>query len=78
MIEKNDLFIIAEIGVNHEGNINEGKKLIRLARGADAVKLQVYTPWRYSCSDDKERLERLKNFILVKMIFKSKRGGRKT
>ena len=59
MIEKNDLFIIAEIGVNHEGNINEGKKLIRLAKkgGADAVKLQVYTPWRYSCSDDKERLD---------------------
>ena len=73
MIEKNDLFIIAEIGVNHEGNILEGKKLIRLAKkgGADAVKLQVYTPWRYSCSDDKERLERLKKFYISKDDFLS-------
>ena len=37
-------FIIAEIGINHEGNMNEAYKLIRAAKksGADAVKFQTY------------------------------------
>ena len=37
-------YIIAEIGVNHEGNINKAKQLISLAKegGADAVKFQTY------------------------------------
>ena len=38
-----NVFIIAEIGVNHEGSITKCKKLIRLASkaGADAVKIQT-------------------------------------
>jgi len=41
---KNPVFIVAEIGGNHEGDFTYAKKLIRLASesGADAVKLQVY------------------------------------
>lgn len=37
-------YIIAEIGVNHEGSIDRAKKLISLAKdgGADAVKFQSY------------------------------------
>ena len=37
-------YIIAEIGVNHEGSINLAKKLVRLASdgGANAVKFQSY------------------------------------
>lgn len=37
-------YIIAEIGVNHEGSINTAKKLIELAKegGADAAKFQTY------------------------------------
>jgi len=37
-------FIIAEVGINHNGNIDEAKSLIRAAKksGADAVKLQTY------------------------------------
>ena len=37
-------YIIAEIGVNHEGSIDRAKKLIVLAKdgGADAVKFQSY------------------------------------
>ena len=37
-------FIIAEIGNNHEGNISNAKKLIKLASkaGVDAVKFQTF------------------------------------
>ena len=37
-------YIIAEIGVNHEGSIDQAKRLIDLAKegGADAAKFQSY------------------------------------
>ena len=37
-------YIIAEIGVNHEGSIEKAKELISLAKegGADAAKFQSY------------------------------------
>ncbi len=37
-------FLIAEIGVNHDGRINKAIKLIDVAKksGADAVKFQTY------------------------------------
>ena len=39
-------FFIAEISANHKGSISHAKKLIKLAKisGADAVKLQTYSP----------------------------------
>ena len=39
-------FIVAEISCNHEGNTEQAIKLIQAAHdsGADAVKIQVYTP----------------------------------
>ena len=39
-------YIIAEIGINHEGSYNTAKKLISEAKkaGADAVKFQVFEP----------------------------------
>jgi len=42
---KNGVFIIAEIGGNHEGNFEYAQKLTRLAAesGADAVKFQIYS-----------------------------------
>jgi len=51
-IGKSKVFVIAEIGINHNGNIDTAKKLILAAKknGADAVKFQkrsidiVYTP----------------------------------
>ena len=41
---KNKVFIIAEVGVNHNQNISLAKKMIRSAKnsGADAVKFQIY------------------------------------
>ena len=50
MISKNPLkktpFFIAEISANHNGSLFHAKKLIKIAKkyGADAVKLQTYTP----------------------------------
>ena len=50
MIYKNPLkkvpFFIAEISANHNGSLSHAKKLIKIAKkyGADAVKLQTYTP----------------------------------
>ena len=39
-------FLIAEISANHNGSLTHAKKLIHMAKmyGANAVKLQTYTP----------------------------------
>lgn len=44
--EKHPVFVIAEAGVNHNGDIKLAKKLIDTAReaGADAVKFQTFNP----------------------------------
>ena len=44
LLNNKKTFIIAEAGVNHNGNFNLAKKLIKLAKkaGADAVKFQIY------------------------------------
>ena len=41
---KNNVLIVAEIGNNHEGNINNAKRLIEEAyrAGVDAVKFQTF------------------------------------
>ena len=43
--DQNHCFIIAEIGINHNGDVNLAKKLIKIAHdlGADAVKFQKRT-----------------------------------
>jgi pseudaminic acid synthase len=44
--KKNNPFFIAEISANHNGSLNQARRLIKTAKtyGADAVKLQTYTP----------------------------------
>ena len=44
MIKKNNMFIIAEAGVNHNGSLKIAKKLIKCAAkaGADAIKFQTF------------------------------------
>ncbi len=58
--------LIAEIGVNHEGDPQKALELIGLAAGAgvDAVKFQTYTPERYASAADPERLARVTRFSL--------------
>ena len=61
-------FIVAEIGNNHEGSINNAIKLIKSAKrsGADAVKFQIFDPNKYSSPKDKNRIKQLKKFALKK------------
>ena len=61
-----DLVVIAEIGVNHEGDPEKAIELLRQAAsaGADAVKFQSYTPERYVAAIDPERLARVARFSL--------------
>jgi len=61
-----EVAVVAEIGVNHEGDVEKASTLLRLASqaGADAVKLQTYTPERYASASDPERLARVSRFAL--------------
>ena len=69
--KKNDPFIIAEIGNNHEGSFQQAKRLIKEAAktGVDAVKFQTFQTENYVNSKDKKRFNRLKKFELTKKQF---------
>jgi N-acetylneuraminate synthase/N,N'-diacetyllegionaminate synthase len=61
-----EVVVVAEIGVNHEGDVDAAARLIQLAHeaGADAVKLQTYTPERFASTADPARLQRVRRFCL--------------
>ena len=67
-----DVVIIAEIGVNHEGDLEAALNLLRLAHqaGADAAKFQTFTPERYASASDPARLERVRGFDLGERGFR--------
>ena len=58
--DNNPCFIIAEVGANHNGNINLAKKLIIQAKkiGADCVKFQTYKTEEF-CADKKKKFSYL-------------------
>ncbi len=58
--------MVAEIGVNHEGNADVAARLVEAAAkaGANAVKFQSYTPARFISAENKERFERVTRFAL--------------
>lgn len=64
-------WIIAEIGVNHEGSMDTAKDLIVKAAnaGADAVKFQTYSAENYVSVVQPERLERVRKFQLSRSDF---------
>ena len=53
-------YIIAEIGINHNGNVKMAIKLIRSAKraGADAVKFQVFQPVTLARENSKKLLNK--------------------
>ena len=60
------VFVVAEIGNNHEGSFSLAEELIgqAAAAGVDAVKFQTFVPENYVSRDQNERLERLIKFAL--------------
>ncbi len=67
--EGNDPFIVAEMSGNHNGSINNAVSIIKAAKdcGADAVKIQTYTPDTITIDCDKPE------FIINEGIWKGKR-----
>ena len=61
-----DVAVIAEIGVNHEGDVDVAARLVEAAAkaGAHAVKFQSYTPERFVAATDAERAARIRRFGL--------------
>lgn len=66
------VFIVAEIGNNHEGNYALAEQMIDLAAdaGVDAVKFQTFIPEQYVSFDQAERLQRLRKFALTPEQFR--------
>lgn len=66
MFKKNNkkIFIVAEIGNNHEGNLKIAKRLITEAKkcGVDAVKFQTFKPELFVSKYDKKKFNQLKKF----------------
>lgn len=60
------VFIIAEVGNNHEGSFDVATKMICEAAkaGADAVKFQTIIPERLVSTEDEKRIAQLKRFQL--------------
>ena len=60
------VFVVAEIGNNHEGNFDLAKKMINeaAATGVDAVKFQTFIPEQFVSFKDQSRLNRLRSFQL--------------
>jgi N,N'-diacetyllegionaminate synthase len=71
-LKKNKIFIVAEIGNNHEGNFKNAKKLINEAEkcGVDAVKFQTFIPELYVSKKNKKRFKLIKKFQLSFKQFK--------
>ena len=60
------VFVVAEIGNNHEGNFAVAEEMLGRAAeaGVDGVKFQTFIPEQYVSNADTERLERLRRFRL--------------
>ncbi len=62
---KQPAFIVAELSANHKQNLNLAIKTVRAAKeaGADAIKLQTYTPQTMTIDSDKKYFQIGKNTL---------------
>ena len=60
------VLVVAEIGNNHEGNVEVARELVRraAAAGADAVKFQTFRTKYFVSARDRARYDRLSSFQL--------------
>lgn len=65
------VFVIAEIGNNHEGSLGVAKRLVEAAAttGVDAVKFQTFRTEHFVARENVERFARLKGFELPPSAF---------
>ena len=65
------VFVIAEIGNNHEGDFSLAKELVSIAAeaGADAVKFQYIIPEKLILATDRTRIDQLNRFKLKKQHY---------
>jgi len=61
------VFVVAEIGSNHEGNVSLAQEMIGLAAeaGVDAVKFQTFLTEHYVSTENRARFEKLRSFELT-------------
>jgi N-acetylneuraminate synthase/N,N'-diacetyllegionaminate synthase len=75
---KNEIIVIAEIGVNHMGSLNWILEMLPKVKsaGADAIKFQLFTPDLYASKSNIERYQQVSRLTLSKEDFlKIKREG---
>jgi len=67
------VFVVAEIGNNHEGDFSQAERLVHAAAiaGADAVKFQTFIPELFVTSADTARIKRMRDFQLSFSEFES-------
>jgi N,N'-diacetyllegionaminate synthase len=71
-MKKDGVFVIAEIGGNHEGDIEKARRLMHLAieSGADSIKFQVYSgDTLVNIKEDPERVAHFNRFSLSDMEY---------
>ena len=71
-LNQKKIFIVAEAGNNHEGDIKIAKKLIDKAvfAGADAIKFQTFKPENFINNKEKKRIKQIQKFSLDIKDFK--------
>jgi|CXWL01.1.fsa_nt_gi N-acetylneuraminate synthase/N,N'-diacetyllegionaminate synthase len=69
---ENQVFIIAEIGANHEGSVEEALRMIEAAAqcGVDAVKFQTYRAEKIVASSEIQRRQHFKRLELTDADFR--------
>ena len=71
-LKKDKTYIIAEIGINHEGNLKKAIKLVREAKnsGADAVKFQMFKPETLANISSQKTEDQKKSLSKKETLFK--------